>query len=216
MKSVLKKQILGMTLIELMIASSILLVAVGITYAVWRTITQSFYVLESHVRSRQEVRIAANTIHDDVRNSVYLYAGRTATIEGVNYNVALIDSEGTDMLMAIPENANPGATTYTIVGYYLKPNNSDPVNPNAHDLMRYERNGVTPITADMPNTINLANVNGGKTVTVAHYMDPNYFSFKIRDNGNSIDIRPLARKQEISNQQSVITSIFTTINIKNK
>ena len=206
----------GFTLLEVMIASAIMMIAISITYAVWRTISMSFNVLQSHVTARQEVRNASNTIYTDVRNACYLYANRDVTIEGDQYDVGKIDETKNSLLLAIPENANVGSITYTVVGYHLRPNTSDAANPDAHDLIRKEWTNITPPTSDTPQVINISNLTGGKEKIVARYVDPTRFSFTIRSNGNSVDIRPLATKREISSQQPVDVKVFMTINIKNK
>lgn len=206
----------GMTIIELIIASSILLVALTITFMVWHTTTRSFNVLQSHVTARQEVRKASDAIRADVRNAGYLFANRQVTVQGVNYDVGNIDVAKPDIILAIPENPNVGAVTYTIVGYHIEQNTTDPVNTNAFDLVRTEWTGVNPPTPDTPASIDLTTLTGGSRKTVARYIDPNRFSFTIRQSGNSVDIRPLARHQVIPNQQPVDVEVFMTINIKNK
>lgn len=206
----------GFTLLEVLIASSIMMVAVGITYAVWQTVTTSFNILQSHVTARQEVRKVSNTIIGDIRNACYLYADRNVTIQGVNYDVGAIDVAKHDLLLAAPENPNVGNVTYTVVGYHLEQDNTDPANPTAHNLVRTEWNNITPVTPDTPAVINLSALTGGQKKIVARYIDSARFSFTIRKSGNSIDIRPLATKREYSNQHPVDVQVFMSVNIKNK
>jgi hypothetical protein len=212
---VFKNHLRGATLVEILVASIILMIVMTIAYTNWWLLSRHFYFLSAHIEARQEIRRVTNFIAGDVKNSSYLFANRDVTVESINFNLPNVGEKGNAIIMAIPENPEPGSMTYTIVAYYLSSSSSDSANPHTRDLIRYENRGITPLKADIPSTIDLENLKSGAVRNVAKYIDPQGFSVVIGNNGRSSELVIQTSKNVERNTKPIKTNVIFCVNIRN-
>ncbi len=206
----------GHTLVELLLASAVLMITLTVAFASLSSSRNYSNLLESRVSSRQELLKLSNYIHRDVRNSAYVFINRNVFIEGVEFEIGGLDEPGRSLILAVPEKLQDHEETYTVIAYYLDETTRDSVNITTRDIIRYEVNHVEPDIPNTPASIELESLSGGSNRVVARYVDPELLSFTVRDNGNRVDINPIATKREISNQKPVQVELFTSVNLRNK
>ncbi|MFP4497264.1 MAG: PilW family protein [Vulcanimicrobiota bacterium] len=206
----------GFTLLETVISLGLFLMILSIAFVTWFHSYKNYHKLETRMELRQQLRFAGDRISDDIKNASYVFAGRNAIIEGNSYEVPKFEESGTDLIMAIPENALVGNLTYTIIAYRLEKNDSDESNTDAYDLVRYEASGIVPETVDTPATINLDAISGGQEKIVSRYVDASRFQFIIKDLGKSVEVKPLATKRADAREQFYTDSFNVVQNIRNR
>ena len=216
MHHLIKRKNRGHTLIELLMASTIMLVTLTLAYTSLSASRTNYNILESRVSARQELLKLSNYIHNDVRNAAYVFVNRNVEMDGIQFELKDIDEPSGGMILALPENLGLGTQTYTIIGYYLERTKGDSINTDTRDMVRYEKTGVVPQIIDTPASIDLENVTGGNRKIIARNIDPDRLSFTIRDNGNRVDINPVATRRQIPNQKPAEVEVFTSVNLRNK
>ena len=92
---------------------------------------------------------------------------------------------------------------------------SDPANPDAYRLMRFEKKGVVPEETDAPGTIKLETISGGHTRMVANYIDMTGFKFYIGDTAEYIDIDMATKMRGKSSARYEETSVKVSVHLRN-
>ncbi|MEW6279001.1 MAG: hypothetical protein AB1758_10285 [Candidatus Eremiobacterota bacterium] len=166
----------GHTLIEILVACSFFLLVLGVITSSSSLIRQAYVTQQARIDARQSVRNMVARISGDLRRAEHLYLGFQGNVQGHAYDVPAAGQTGADLLLAIPENADTGSVTYTVVGLYTEPRQPvDPRNPSALQVVVYECPGVTPPVPDVPGSIVLTALGGGTFKRFDCFVPPGNF-----------------------------------------
>jgi type II secretory pathway pseudopilin PulG len=207
----------GHTIIEIIVAMAIFLSVLTVVYAGFFMVRRNFHHQSANVEIRQRARVSIDNISQYLRMGAYVFENRTVTIQGVTYTVPAAGATGHSLVFAIPENGSAGAITYTVMGYYLKTRPvPDPANPNARQLMMYQKTNVTPPIADTPSSIDLAGLTGGSFRMIGdYYVRPEGLSFTLSSPTNTISIHLEVEKRDLSNMPLVEEELYTQVTLRN-
>lgn len=207
----------GHTLIEIIVAMTIFLCVLSVVYSGFYMVRRNFHHQSANVEIRQRARVSIDNISQYLRMGAYVYDNRTVTIQGVTYTVPASGSTGYSILFAVPESGTSGAITYTIIGYYLRTRPvPDPANPNARQLMMYQKTNVTPPIADTPSSIVLSGLtNGSFRMLGDYYVRSEGLNFTLSNPTKTIKIHLEVEKRDLSNMPLVEEELFTQVTLRN-
>ncbi len=207
----------GHTLIEIVVAMTIFLCVLSVVYSGFLMVRRNFHHQSANVEIRQRARVSIDNISQYLRMGAYVFDNRTVTIQGVNYTVPAAGATGYSIVFAIPENGTAGAITYTIIGYYLRTRPvPDLANPNARQLMMYQKTNVTPPIADTPSSISLSGLTGGSFRMIGdYYVRPEGLSFSLSNPTKTIKIHLEVEKRDLSNMPLVEEELDTQVTLRN-
>ncbi len=93
----------GLALVEVLIASSLLLLIMATVYSVFEVIRRHNFTGAARVESRQQMRGLFDRLSLLGQGASYCYAGFTGTIFGQSYSVPTPGNTGTDIILAVPQ-----------------------------------------------------------------------------------------------------------------
>ncbi|MCE1247092.1 MAG: prepilin-type N-terminal cleavage/methylation domain-containing protein [Firmicutes bacterium] len=207
----------GITLIELMVAIAIFATVITITYMSWNVVTLNFNLISAKVDARQKAREGVNYVQQDISMASYIFCGRTVTFGDHLYTIPLTGVSSTNMLIAIPENAD--WTSYKIVGYYIAAKSpADPANPNAYTLYRQIASGVTEATAGPVQSMDFSKIPATSVSrrVIADYIDATKMSFEAGEQSRYIDIVMATNKRQLTNSKYEPALLELTVSLMNK
>jgi hypothetical protein len=207
----------GHTILEIIVAMTLFLCVLTVAYSGFYMVRRNFHHQSADVEIRQRARVSIDNISQYLRMGAFVYDNRTVTVEGITYTVPAAGSTGYSLIFAIPENGTAGSITYTIVGYYLRIRPvPDQANPNARQLMMYQKNNVTPPIADTPSSINLSSLNGGSTRMIGdYYVRPQGLSFSLSSPPKTVQIQLAVEKRDLTNMPLVEEELYTQVTLRN-
>jgi Tfp pilus assembly protein PilW len=205
----------GHTLIELLVAAAVSLLALSAIYLSFSSDRRTFFRQMDALRARQDARTAMNGISQFLRAGTCIYANQAKTVEGQTYHVPAIGASGDDLLFACPEYGS-GAPRYTVRGYFLRNRvPPDPDNRDARQLMMYQKTGVAPVTQGDPATIDMTALSGGSTRLVADYLCAGDPVFTIGADGKSVSIVIETSKKTPHELQAQGEKLKTAVKLRN-
>ena len=209
----------GHTLIEILVSAAIFIAVLSIAYTGFAVINRCFHHQSANIEIRQNARVALSNMSQYLRMAEYVYTGQTVTIEGITYAIPNAGASGQAIVFASPESGTAGSITYTITGYslYLDPKRAsrDPANPNARQLIMYEKRGVVPPVADTPASIVLSNLTKGSKRTIADYVKPGGAAFTLCSPCKSMKIKLSMEKRNQTNMPLQEESLSTQVTLRN-
>jgi hypothetical protein len=207
----------GHTIIEIIVAMTIFLCILTVAYSGFFMVRRNFHHQSADVEIRQRARVSMDNISQYLRMGSYIYDSRTVTIEGITYTVPPAGSTGYSLLFAVPENGAAGNITYSIIGYYLRTRPvPDQANPDARQLMMYQKNNVTPPVTETPSSIVLTALTGGSFRMIGdYYVRPQGLSFTLSSPPKTIQIHLAVEKRDLSNMPLVEEELYTQVTLRN-
>jgi Tfp pilus assembly protein PilW len=213
----LSKTLRGTTFIELLIAISIFITVISITYVSWRVVSLNFNLISSKVDARQKARTGVDYVQKDISMASYIFSGRNVTFGSHSYTIPLPGNKATSMLLAIPENAD--WTHYKIIGYYISPKSpADPANPNAYTLYRQEASNIAETTVGPVQSMDFTKIPSGSVSTrvVSDYIDSAKMSFTAGEQSRYMDVVMATNKRQLTNSKYEPALLELTISLMNK
>jgi prepilin-type N-terminal cleavage/methylation domain-containing protein len=214
----------GYTLMELMIAASLFLVAMLIATMSFRAAIRSFNHQKALLDNRQNGRKSLASISEYLRLGRYIYTDMSVTIEGHTYTIPAVGASSKELLFAYPCSGIKGGIRYCVVGLYLRTRiPADSANRSASQLMLYmnkgtDGNGIVPQTADDPATIDLDALTRGSLRMIADYVySPGGENdiFVIGDKCKDVDIALVLRQRFGSREVFHTERFVTSISLRN-
>ena len=206
------------TLTEMLTVMVILIMISIILHSVFRQVYSYYDILTSHPDVNRQTRAVAAIMGKDIRNASYVFSGQSATIEDMCFSVPPVDGPGgSEILLALPDfNRETGEIpSYTVVGYYLQKDTSDPTSKNRYKLMRYSASGIVPAAAHDPDTIDLSTVRGGITRVCARFLLQSDYLLSIENSGKSVNLVMTVEKQRINCSAPARSQLRFAMNLRN-
>ena len=143
-----------MTIIEIIVASGLMLLLMISAEAAVRYIGQATTRMRHQIEPRQQIRSFLLNLRQDLQASSYLLTPYAATLLGKPTAVGAPGVPGTALIFAVPED-DSGDSKYTVCWAYSQQRaQTDPNNPNVRELV-YQKFVATKTTpANTPGAFN--------------------------------------------------------------
>lgn len=138
-----------MTIIEILVAGSLMLLLMISSQTAVEYIGQATQRMRNQIEPRQQVRSFTLNLRKDLQAAAYLYAGPYTLPGGASLTVPAAGATGDSLLFAVPQDDSAN-TAYQIVACYARPRSvPDDRNPGVRELV-YQT--LQPVTSTPNNT----------------------------------------------------------------
>lgn len=143
----------GVTIIEVLVASSLTLLLMISAETAVRYVGQATNRMRRQIEPRQQIRSFLLNLRQDLQASSYLFTPYSGTLLGVPVSVGAPGVPGTALLFAVPED-DSSDTRYTVCWVYTQARTqADSNNPTVRELVYQKFMPTKTVPADTPGAL---------------------------------------------------------------
>ena len=200
----------GITLTEVLIAGSLVLILLLASEATMRHLGQISGRSRHQVEARQQVRAFVANLRSDLMSASYLFLGWSGTFGGTPIQVPTAGTSGECLAFAAPEDDSLNPRYFVTLVYPRPRTQPDPNNPDVREIVVHRFEPQTSTPPNTPGALDPGSLVPGSSKLFDTYLPPGleYLSFRPDQEGESVAIHLRFRVQPPRGE--VVTESYDT------